>query len=537
MRLSDLLLRLPASSVSSSALTDPGCDIYSVGFLTSEQDDAFRGDVLYVGDSTMLPAEVPSGRQFSCVVYGGSEPAAPLADHPNANLVWLADDANPYACFNALVHAFIEGQELTGIVNRLVAAHISNRGLQYLVEEAACALGHPIVVVDSSYRYVGYHLGALAEDDSQLSRVIAQEIANETVLDRAVAYIRDQRIDSKLARGKGLYLHYNEILACNTMTSAVMVRGVCIAHVMMMEHGGSFSELDREVLERLTGLVGQELQKSEVWGPTSGEMGSYFLANLLGDRSPSEAVTYRRMKALNFHPKDEFFVACLHAPGEGLSQSQAEQVAAQLQPVLHHSLYTRYHQQLVILFSRREGEGLESHTEPKLREVAALNGLTVGVSNAFDSIVAVRANYDQARSALRYGRLVDHAVEDHGLYHYRDLTAWHLLDLAGRRQNLLALCHPALLGLAAHDEGHGSELMETLFVYLQVAGSTARASQLLNLHKNTLLYRLRRAREVLGMDLASGEELFQLQLGFRILMYLGLFSPRVRMDRSELASP
>ena len=535
MRLDELLSRLPEESVASLSLADPACDVYNLSFLTNEACQLPRGDVLYFTDSELLPKQIPSSRHFSCVIVDGAPAPDTLAGQPNVNLCWLEQGANLFACYNALQSAFLEDQRLMGIIRRLLAAHFSNQGLQYLIEEAATALGNPIVVVDPTYRYVAYHLGDLPEDDSQLAQVMHKEIANETVLDEAVAYIRDNHIDSEIARTKGPYEHHNEILDCNTMTIAVMVRGVCIAHVMMMEGAHPFGDLDREAFVRLSRFVAQEMQKSEVWGPTSGEMGSYFLENLLNDRSPSVAVTNRRMKALNFHPKELKYVVCLHAPGEGLSQVQAEHVAGQLRPVLHHALYTRHHQHLVALLSRDADVGFSSSAERKLREVAALNGLTVGVSNIFTSIVDTRKAYEQARAAIRYGNMASHAIADDGLYRYCDYAYMHMLDITGRRTDLLSLCHPALLSLLEYDEEHNSELLETLFCYLQVAGSTARAAELLNLHKNTMLYRLGRIRKQLGMDLTSGEELFMLQLGFRILMNTGLFSPRLHLNRRDLS--
>ena len=125
-------------------------------------------------------------------------------------------------------------------------------------------------------------------------------------------------------------------------------------------------------------------------------------------------------------------------------------------------------------------------------------------------------------------------INDGGYYRYSDYAFLHMMSLAGRRTNLLHLCQPALLELLDYDEIHGGELMDTLFCYLQVAGSTSRASQMLTLHKNTMLYRLGRIREVLGINLTSGEELFNLQVSFRILMHLGLFAPRMKLDRTEL---
>jgi len=534
MRLDELLARLPEGAVDSVSLSDPACDVYNVAFLTGDACRTPRGDVLYFTDSELLPDHVPAARQFCCVVVDGAPAPQSLVQQPNVNLLWLAPGVNLFTCYNAMQAAFLEDQEVLGIVRRLLAAHFSNQGLQYLIEEAATALGNPIVVVDPTYNYIAYHLGDLPEDDSRLARVMTEEIANETVLDDAVAYIRDSHIDSAIARSKGPYEQHNEILDCNTMTLAVMVRGVCIAHVMMMERSHPFRDLDREVFVRLSGFVAQEMQKSEVWGPTSGELGSYFLGNLLSDRSPSVAVTRRRMKALDFHPKELMYVVCLHAPGEGLSQVQAEHVAGQLRPVLHHALYTRHHQQLVALLSRDIDVGFSQQAEAKLRDVAALNGLTVGVSNIFTSITETRKAYEQARAAIRYGEMASGAIDDGCLYCYCNYAYMHMLELAGRRTDLLSLCHPALISLMEYDEEHNSELMETLFCYLQVAGSTARAAELLTLHKNTMLYRLGRIRKQLGMDLTNGENLFMLQASFRVLMNVGLFSPRLKLTRNQL---
>ncbi|MBR3328280.1 MAG: helix-turn-helix domain-containing protein [Atopobiaceae bacterium] len=533
MRLAPLLTRLPEGSVSNLSLADPEADVYTLGFLTP-QGTTIREDVLYFGDATLLErATIPESPNL--VLYGSGQPEIGALP-PASNIVELSPESEPFSCYNALQACFLEDQEQAAIIRRMLAAHFSNAGLQYLIEEAAMALGNPLVVVDTTYRYIAHHLADLEGVDSTLARVMDEEIRNETVLDNAVSYIQEQHIDSKIAEMGGLLIRHNDILDCNTMTGAVMVRGVCIAHVMMMEHARKFTDLDRECFFRLLSFVAQEMQKNEVWGPTSGEMGSFFLANLLSDHQPSEAVTRRRLRSLNFHPKAVFHVVCLHAPGEGLRQDQVELLAGQLRPMLHHSLYTRYHQNLVILTSRDNASDLEHDAFRLLGEVATLNGLSVGVSNAFDRMIETRVAYDQARSAVRMGDTASHIRCKNRLYRYCDYAYLHLLEQEGRHTNLLRYCHPALSRLAAHDEQHGGELMETLFCYLQVSGITKRAAELLNLHKNTLLYRMNRIKEVLGMDLTSGEDQFVLQLSFRVLMYLGLFTPRIAVNREKLNS-
>ena len=135
---------------------------------------------------------------------------------------------------------------------------------------------------------------------------------------------------------------------------------------------------------------------------------------------------------------------------------------------------------------------------------------------------------------MRYGTTVRHGIDDGRLFRFSDYAHLYMFGIVGRHANLITFVHPALLLLLDYDQGHNSEFMETLYCYLQLAGSTAKAAKVLSLHKNTLLYRLGRIRRVLDMDLSSGENLFMLQFGIRILISLGLFAPKLTLVRAEL---
>ena len=69
-------------------------------------------------------------------------------------------------------------------------------------------------------------------------------------------------------------------------------------------------------------------------------------------------------------------------------------------------------------------------------------------------------------------------------------------------------------------------------VSMQVSEKAAEAA--LSAFKSVLDSVGRLFRELLGMDLASGEDLFELQVSFRLLIALGLFHPRLRVTREQL---
>lgn len=71
-----------------------------------------------------------------------------------------------------------------------------------------------------------------------------------------------------------------------------------------------------------------------------------------------------------------------------------------------------------------------------------------------------------------------------------------------------------------HAENH-QELLYTLYVYLRESQKAIKAAEILCIHKNTLFYRLRKIREITGIDLDRGDEVLHLQISFLILRYEG----------------
>ncbi|WP_314175203.1 PucR family transcriptional regulator [Streptomyces winkii] len=87
--------------------------------------------------------------------------------------------------------------------------------------------------------------------------------------------------------------------------------------------------------------------------------------------------------------------------------------------------------------------------------------------------------------------------------------------------------------LRAHDRRRGTDYTATLGAYLDAFGDTRTASQVLNVHANTLRYRLRRVRELTGLDLAdpderlsAGVQLFALRCGGRDPAWPGVLGVR-----------
>ena len=125
---------------------------------------------------------------------------------------------------------------------------------------------------------------------------------------------------------------------------------------------------------------------------------------------------------------------------------------------------------------------------------AVLSGLppgsAAGVSGSTRGVGDLPAQWRQARAAARVAATVPRLSP---VAHWAELGAWRAVsELAGP--------DPCVLPLLADPV-----LTRTAEVFLDCAGSASRAATALQIHRQTLYYRLGRVAEITGLDLADGE--------------------------------
>ena len=146
------------------------------------------------------------------------------------------------------------------------------------------------------------------------------------------------------------------------------------------------------------------------------------------------------------------------------------------------------------------------------------NGLIAGLSNRFTNIQEIRKYYNQSLKSAQLGRKLKNAP---GLYRYEEMSIFHLMEICESKDyNLLDFCHPALLVLKNYDQEKNTDFFNTLYQYLNFSQNTQKTANYLNIHKNTLLYRIDKIKKITGNPLNHGDELIKLHFSFKLLEYL-----------------
>lgn len=161
----------------------------------------------------------------------------------------------------------------------------------------------------------------------------------------------------------------------------------------------------------------------------------------------------------------------------------------------------------LVLILREEATaaaGLARALSAHLREA----GLTaaVGVGGSYPQAKGLRWSYFEAKEAAARGLPVNEPER-------LSLTS---LLLASEDVPLADLAADSLQPLQNFDAAHGAELMQTLEEYLNQNGSVAAVAEAMNLHRNTVRYRLSQIVEITGYDPAVTADRVQLWLALAV---------------------
>ncbi len=88
------------------------------------------------------------------------------------------------------------------------------------------------------------------------------------------------------------------------------------------------------------------------------------------------------------------------------------------------------------------------------------------------------------------------------------------------RDRLKDFVHPTLKRLKEHDKESGNELYNTLKLFLRNHHNSNETAKVLNIHRNSLAYRLNKIIEISKADLDDPATEFLLQASFKIEDFL-----------------
>lgn len=136
-----------------------------------------------------------------------------------------------------------------------------------------------------------------------------------------------------------------------------------------------------------------------------------------------------------------------------------------------------------------------------------------GISEPYRGLQNTSQYVRQAESAYVLGKSFDQYTY---LHYYQEYRIHHLIDVCKKHMNLEVFYPQGLINLEKHDSNNDTQYYHTLYLYLKNERNNTLTANMLDIHRNSLMYRIERIKEITEFDLDDAELRFQLMIAFEI---------------------
>ncbi len=304
-----------------------------------------------------------------------------------------------------------------------------------------------------------------------------------------------------------------------------------------------FTGRDRLLLKRATTACALELAKQSAVADAHEQPRAEFVDSLLAGDLPEPALVEHRAARLGLRLGASHNVLALRPAGDAAAASGTTSLDRRLEELLTWHLgadagglaYRAANGVLALVLPlERFADAAALATwaadlHRRLAQAWSAAPLSAGLGRPRPGLEGIHLAYQDALWALDLG---ERLFGPGRLTPLQDLGVYQLL-LALEHQPVLHEFYRTTLGpLVEYDEQKRTDLVDTLEAYIEAGSSPSETAHRLHLHRNTVLYRLWRIRELLGRDPDEPEERLQLHLALRARVVLGHGTVRAAPDRT-----
>lgn len=279
--------------------------------------------------------------------------------------------------------------------------------------------------------------------------------------------------------------------------------------------GSALDAWDREAAERGASALALELAKEQAVQAAEERLRGDFVSNILSGAAGDLPAALQRGQELGYNLSLPHVAMLFNL--EDANPSSLARLSGGVQNEL-----TR--RGLAAPLSRRESSVLvmlpvapttrlrELADQLRERLLADYSKLVLAMGNQAANLGDWRRSLEESEQALLLGRQL---FGPGRVLAFSDLGVYRLLVRLRETPELWTFYRETLSKLADYDTRQRADLIKTLDAYFNHLGNLRATSEALHVHRNTLLYRLERIKEISGMDLDNAEEHFALWLALR----------------------
>lgn len=378
-------------------------------------------------------------------------------------------------------------------------------------------LGNPIFILDTSYRIMAR--SSLAKLDN--SSIETHNGESYLLLDIVQLMQKNKCIDNIYNSDNAFFHNSDEIL----IFCSIRINNITVGYISVLQSKRKFNSEDLELTNVLSKVFSIQLQKENLFISNSGLDEEYYLTDLLINRIDNVEYITERLQYINFNLYENLIILSIPFKQKYKDYRHnfgLKELIKKIKTILGNCISTYYKDTITFLISNEHKEVITDSLKETILEFLKLNNLRCGISMVFQNLLHIQDFFYQSIYALDLSLCMK---IDNTINYFEDYIEYYLFNMSMSttndlyKINLLTLVHPYIKKLIKFDDQNKTELFKTLKTYLENNRNANDTSIKLNIHRSTFFYRYNKIQDLLHISLGNNNNLFKLELSFKILDY------------------
>ncbi|WP_162103603.1 MULTISPECIES: helix-turn-helix domain-containing protein [Bacillus] len=390
--------------------------------------------------------------------------------------------------------------------------------LEDVADHISDVLRCPITIEDVNHKLLAYSTHSDCTDPARTSTIIGRRVP-EKVINKLW---KDGTIPALLKTDKPIKVkQIDEVGLSNRVAISIWKNNQVLGFIWALEIQKTLSDDDLMTLQMATKAVRNKLLKLQIRKTKNEERSQEFFWKLLTGHIYQEHDMADGFHKLGMVAPSEFSVMIIRINGE-----LTEKIEQQLQYLqettqqVHVLLATVDSNELIILTAPKTDHPFQDvkqfafSTQKQLKERYKIEDVSIAFGGIYHSISFVSRSYQEALSALKVKERF--AEETKRLFSFSELGIYQYLDVLDAKRKQTGYLNYSLSRLEEYDRDHQSNMVETLERFIEADSNVNAASKVLNIHVNTLNYRLKRISQIAEIDLKNVNQKFTIYLDIKL---------------------
>lgn len=418
----------------------------------------------------------------------------------------------------------------SSITKKLTSALLQGKGMDVFAELLANELKMPVFIHNQYVDYIAHFFHESDYNEEQpynkdkIEEFIEKQCTNHTLTQTESYKIKDDQ---------------------HILISPIIIQNDVYGYISIYREGRKFGDAETDFLERAASICAVKMLNERTAIQTEERMKGDLLEELFKDET-DPANIIKRFSYFGYNINQPHHVLIFEFPNKGLF-SNSENTANNKYKIVSKAVMEFFNREgtyyntafikleklnkaaflIPIEYLQKKKTTIKAFAQ-HCYELIGMNGenttVYIGVSKLCTDAGQYSKKFKEAKKAIEVAKAKNRLMNEspNGIVHADELGHIMILLDARKPEELLEYAHEFLYHLKAYDERNSSELVRTLFYYIENECNLHKTARNMNVSISGMRYRIQRIQELINTDLSKASSKFEIQLSLQTYMVFNL---------------